>query len=239
MSHLEEDRMPTDFVILDCKKDSEVSIILGRPFLATESVLIDMKDNELLFRINDEVDDDSDDDSNARVLNLMELSEFRTVSELTISDSPNSITETVGEFIYAICPECASIAKFGSNLYPDWKGANTMPRVFISPLGFKMPKFEKYDGHDDPVVYLRHYCNQLRGAGGKKELLMAYFGESLSSLASEWFIDQDIDKWNTWNDLANKFVQQFQYNMKLILGDKSLTNMKKKSSESFREYAIK
>ncbi|PHT28664.1 hypothetical protein CQW23_31720 [Capsicum baccatum] len=46
---------PANFVILDCKEDSEVPIILGRPFLATGSVLIDMKDNELLFRINDEV----------------------------------------------------------------------------------------------------------------------------------------------------------------------------------------
>ncbi|PHT36653.1 RING-H2 finger protein ATL46 [Capsicum baccatum] len=47
---------PADFVILDCKGDSEVPIILGRTFLATGSVLIDMKDNELSFRINDEVD---------------------------------------------------------------------------------------------------------------------------------------------------------------------------------------
>ncbi|PHT31476.1 hypothetical protein CQW23_27813 [Capsicum baccatum] len=46
---------PADFVIQDYKEDSEVPIILGRPFLATGSVLIDMKDNELLFRINDEV----------------------------------------------------------------------------------------------------------------------------------------------------------------------------------------
>ncbi|KAF3617554.1 hypothetical protein FXO37_34588 [Capsicum annuum] len=43
-----------------------------------------------------------------------------------------------------------------------------------------MPKFGKYDGHGDPVAYLRQYCNELRGAGGKEELLMAYFGESLS-----------------------------------------------------------
>ncbi|PHT38422.1 hypothetical protein CQW23_21995 [Capsicum baccatum] len=53
------------------------------------------------------------------------------------------------------------------------------------PFGFKMPKFEKYDEHGDPISHLRHYCNQLRGAGGKEELLMAYFGESLSGLASE------------------------------------------------------
>ncbi|PHT42612.1 hypothetical protein CQW23_16637 [Capsicum baccatum] len=46
---------PADFVILDCEVDSEVPIILGRPCLATGSVIIDMRDNELLFRLNDEV----------------------------------------------------------------------------------------------------------------------------------------------------------------------------------------
>ncbi|PHT82180.1 hypothetical protein T459_15195 [Capsicum annuum] len=51
--------------------------------------------------------------------------------------------------------------------------------------GFKMPKFDKYDGHGDPVAHLRRYCNQLRGDGEKEELLMAYFEESLSVLASE------------------------------------------------------
>ncbi|KAF3654666.1 hypothetical protein FXO38_15028 [Capsicum annuum] len=63
-------------------------------------------------------------------------------------------------------------------------------------LGFKMPKFEKYAGHGDPVVYLRRYYNQLRAAGGREELLMDFFSKSLSSLASEWFVDQDIDNWN-------------------------------------------
>ncbi|PHT70839.1 hypothetical protein T459_25943 [Capsicum annuum] len=80
------------------------------------------------------------------------------------------------------------------------------PGVYHS-LGFKMPKFEKYDGHGDPIAHLRHYCNQLRSAGGKEELLMVYFGESLSGLASEWFVDQDINKWNSWDNLANKFIE--------------------------------
>ncbi|KAF3656485.1 putative nitrate transporter 1.4-like [Capsicum annuum] len=66
---------------------------------------------------------------------------------------------------------------------------------------FKMPKFEKYDGHGNPVAHLRRYCNQLRGTGGKEELLMAYFRESLSGLASKC--------------------------------------MKKKNTESFREYVIR
>jgi len=41
---------------------------------------------------------------------------------------------------------------------------------------------------------LKKFCNQLRGAGGKQELLMAYFRESLTGIASEWFIEQDISR---------------------------------------------
>ncbi|XP_047263651.1 uncharacterized protein LOC124896157 [Capsicum annuum] len=46
---------PMYFVILDYEVDFKVPIILGRPFFATESVLIDLQANEFLFRMNDEV----------------------------------------------------------------------------------------------------------------------------------------------------------------------------------------
>ncbi|XP_019259589.1 PREDICTED: extensin-1-like [Nicotiana attenuata] len=44
----------------------------------------------------------------------------------------------------------------------------------------KMPKFDLYDGHGNPVAHLRGFCSKMRGAGGKDELLMAYFSQSLS-----------------------------------------------------------
>jgi len=75
----------------------------------------------------------------------------------------------------------------------SYKDLCMFPDINLPP-GFKMPKFEKYAGHGDPVAHLRCYWNQLRAAGGKEELLMAFFGESLSDLALEWFIDRDIDK---------------------------------------------
>ncbi|XP_016567119.1 uncharacterized protein LOC107865353 [Capsicum annuum] len=46
---------PVDFVILDSNIDFDVPIILDRPFLATRSVLIDLRANELLFRLNNDV----------------------------------------------------------------------------------------------------------------------------------------------------------------------------------------
>ncbi|XP_070002931.1 uncharacterized protein [Nicotiana sylvestris] len=112
------------------------------------------------------------------------------------------------------------------------------PHIHFPP-GFKTLKFEKYDGYDDPITHLKRYCNQLRGAGGKEELLMAYFGKSLIGVASEWFIDQDITHWHVWDDIAKAFIKQFQYNIDIAPYRNSLSNMKKKLTESFMEYAIK
>ncbi|KAL4291879.1 hypothetical protein GQ457_14G012800 [Hibiscus cannabinus] len=41
---------PVDFLILDCEADENVPIILGRPFLATERVLLDFENDELVLR---------------------------------------------------------------------------------------------------------------------------------------------------------------------------------------------
>ncbi|PIN12235.1 DNA-directed DNA polymerase [Handroanthus impetiginosus] len=45
---------PADFVVLDMKVDSEVPIILGRPFLATGRTLIDVQKGELTMRVQDQ-----------------------------------------------------------------------------------------------------------------------------------------------------------------------------------------
>ncbi|XP_070010587.1 uncharacterized protein [Nicotiana sylvestris] len=45
---------PADFLIQDFKVDDEISIILGRPFLATGRALIDCETGELKMRLNDE-----------------------------------------------------------------------------------------------------------------------------------------------------------------------------------------
>ncbi|XP_070022000.1 uncharacterized protein [Nicotiana sylvestris] len=45
---------PADFVILDCNVNEEISIILGRPLLATERALIDCESRELKMRLDDE-----------------------------------------------------------------------------------------------------------------------------------------------------------------------------------------
>ncbi|KAG9450307.1 hypothetical protein H6P81_010272 [Aristolochia fimbriata] len=45
---------PCDFVVLDMEVDWGLSLILGRPFLATTAALIDVKQGKLTLRLNDE-----------------------------------------------------------------------------------------------------------------------------------------------------------------------------------------
>ncbi|XP_070013064.1 uncharacterized protein [Nicotiana sylvestris] len=105
--------------------------------------------------------------------------------------------------------------------------------------GFKMPKFDLYDGHGDPVAHLRGFCSKMRGAGGKYELLMAYFSQSLSGSALEWYTRQDHGRWYTWDDLAQAFACHFQNNLEIISDRLSLTKLEKKHNESFREYGFR
>ncbi|XP_047264469.1 uncharacterized protein LOC124896741 [Capsicum annuum] len=41
------------FVVLDCDMDQEVPIIIGRPFLATERIIVDLELGEMRFRVHD------------------------------------------------------------------------------------------------------------------------------------------------------------------------------------------
>ncbi|GKE34824.1 reverse transcriptase domain-containing protein, partial [Tanacetum coccineum] len=45
---------PTDFVVVDYDVDPRIPLNLGRPFLRTARVLIDVHDEELTLRVNDE-----------------------------------------------------------------------------------------------------------------------------------------------------------------------------------------
>ena len=45
---------PVDFVIMKMEEDTQVPLLLGRPFLATEAALIDVEKGELTLRVGEE-----------------------------------------------------------------------------------------------------------------------------------------------------------------------------------------
>ncbi|WMV34385.1 hypothetical protein MTR67_027770, partial [Solanum verrucosum] len=105
-----------------------------------------------------------------------------------------------------------SMQGLGGHKSVTFKDFCMFPNVHLPP-GFKTPKFDKYDGNSDPIAHLKRYCNQHR--------------------------DQEISHWHIWDDMAQDFVRQFQYNVDIVPDRNTLSNMRKKPNESFREYAIK
>jgi len=89
-----------------------------------------------------------------------------------------------------------------------YKELSVSPNVRL-PAGFKVPKFNLYDGCGDPVAHLRVYCCEMRSVGEKDVLLRAYFSKSLTGAVLDWHIRQDIGKWPTLGDMAQDFVRYF------------------------------
>ena len=49
--------IPVDFVVMEIEEDSQIPILLGRPFLATAGSIIDVKNGKLVFNVGDENDE--------------------------------------------------------------------------------------------------------------------------------------------------------------------------------------
>ncbi|KAG5611331.1 hypothetical protein H5410_022612 [Solanum commersonii] len=88
------------------------------------------------------------------------------------------------------------------------------PRVKL-PSGFKIPKFNMFNGRGDPIAYLKDFCSRLVGLENNEHLLMRLFIQSLSGIALTWYVKQDFDKWLAWEDMAQDFVEQHKFNTKI------------------------
>ena len=83
----------------------------------------------------------------------------------------------------------------------DPRELNLVPDVVIPPK-FKMPKFEKYDGTKYLENHLATYCNKMAGHARNEDLLIYVFYESLTEIATQWYMELKKDQIPTWRDLA-------------------------------------
>ncbi|XP_060183150.1 uncharacterized protein LOC132613116 [Lycium barbarum] len=107
------------------------------------------------------------------------------------------------------------------------------------PSGYKIPKFNTFNGKGDPVAHLKDYCSRLIGIGHNEVVRMRLFIQSLSGSALAWYTKQDFSKWLTWEDMTREFVKQFEFNNGGDPHIADLLRVKKTPHESFQEYAIR
>ncbi|XP_070042903.1 uncharacterized protein [Nicotiana tomentosiformis] len=96
-----------------------------------------------------------------------------------------------------------------------------------------------FDGTGDPKVHLRTYCDKPVGIGKDERIRMKLFMKSLTRDALSWYISQNPKKWINWVSMASDFIDRFRFNMENAPDVFYIQNLKKKPSDTFREYATR
>ncbi|XP_049354651.1 uncharacterized protein LOC125819228 [Solanum verrucosum] len=106
------------------------------------------------------------------------------------------------------------------------------------PVGYKLSKFDIFNGIGDLHTHLRAYCDKLVGVGIDERVRMKLLLRSLSGEGFAWYTQQDPHKWHGWSDMAQDFMDRFKFNTDITPDRFYLTKLKKKSNETFHEYAL-
>ncbi|XP_071900996.1 uncharacterized protein [Coffea arabica] len=93
----------------------------------------------------------------------------------------------------------------------DYDDLCLFPNVQL-PVGFKTPKFNKYDGTGNPKTHLRLFANKLGKPVDDENLPLRLFPESLEGDALDWYSNLKPEEVKTWLDLSNAFIRQYEYN---------------------------
>ncbi|XP_060172294.1 uncharacterized protein LOC132603313 [Lycium barbarum] len=104
--------------------------------------------------------------------------------------------------------------------------------------GFKVPRFEMFNGTRNSKPHLRSYCDQLIRVKKNQALIMRQLSQRLTGEALERFTTQDLRQWITWENMAESFMKRFQFNIDTVLDRYYLKRVKQKPMENVREYVV-
>ncbi|XP_027101482.2 uncharacterized protein [Coffea arabica] len=118
----------------------------------------------------------------------------------------------------------------------DYDDLCLFPNVQL-PVGFKTPKFNKYDGTCNPKTHLRLFANKLGRPVDDENLPLRLFPESLEGDALDWYSNLKPEEVKTWLDLSNAFIRQYEYNCEIAPTRTTLEGTKRRPSEDHKTYA--
>ncbi|XP_070039827.1 uncharacterized protein [Nicotiana tomentosiformis] len=96
-----------------------------------------------------------------------------------------------------------------------------------------------FDGIGDPKVHLRTYCDKLVRVGKDERIRIKLFMRILTGDALSWYISQNPKKWVNWVSMVSDFIDRFRFNTENAPDVFYIQNLKKKPTETFREYATR
>ncbi|KAA3472193.1 Gag-pro-like protein [Gossypium australe] len=118
----------------------------------------------------------------------------------------------------------------------DAKDLSLVPDL-VFPHKFKMSEFEKYNRASCPEAHIKMFCRCITSYVNNDQLLIHCFQDSLVGAASRWYNQLSHANINSWRDLDQAFMRQYNHVTNMTPDRIVLQNMEKKPNESFRQYA--
>ena len=87
----------------------------------------------------------------------------------------------------------------------------------------------------NPYVHSRMFCRKMAPCGDNHPLLCQIFLNSLADLEAIWYVR--LEKTSSWREMANSFLEYYQFNIEIAPYRIVLQRTEKKSGESFHKYA--
>ena len=107
----------------------------------------------------------------------------------------------------------------------------------VIPHKFKMPNFVKYSGSSYLRAHMTMFYQKMTGQMGNDKLLIHYFQEILTEFVVRWYTKLDHGQIHKWIDLVKAFLAHYDHVVDTAPDHMSLMTMKKKETESFKDYA--
>ena len=117
----------------------------------------------------------------------------------------------------------------------NMKGLTIFPEVF-NPEQFKMPDIDKYDGTGCPKTHLQLFFSNVGSMGLTQKQMAQIFPRTLSGAAGRWFAQIEKSTLKSWDDIANAFVKQYNYNTQMEVTRRRLEMTRQRPNERFTDF---
>jgi hypothetical protein len=105
------------------------------------------------------------------------------------------------------------------------------------PKGFKLPHDqEKYDGSQEPTLWLLDYLQAVQILGGTRATAMQSLQLHLTGAAWSWLNTLPNDSIGRWGELENQFARNFRSTYKRPVSLEEIKSCAQKKGETLRSY---
>jgi hypothetical protein len=105
------------------------------------------------------------------------------------------------------------------------------------PKGFKLPHDQqKYDGSQEPRLWLSDYLQAVQMLGGTRATAMQSLQLHLTGVARSWLSTLPIESIGSWGELKNQFARNFRSTYKCPASLEEVKSYMQRKGETLRSY---